>query len=273
MHPQLVITEQSNTRNIEPATPAAPRFSVTLASNKVEIREAQRLRHQIFFEAKHAQAAALGGVDIDDFDKDCEHLIVRDLNTDQVVGCYRIMRPEKAAKRGGYYSDSEFNLSALDPIRPQIAEAGRACIHPDYRSGAVIMLLWSGLVQWMITNNYQYMVGCASIALDGTDGHAQAAAVYAQLQEKFLSPPHLRVTPKIALPLRSLVETSADAPLVRVPPLLKGYTRLGAWICGAPAWDKAFNTADLFTMMSLSQMNQQYAKHFVKVNSSTQTHQ
>ncbi len=270
MHAQMVITEPTSKRNIEPTTAATPRFSVYLAGNKTEIREAQRLRHQIFFEAKQGQGAVLGGVDIDDFDKDCEHLIVRELTHNQVVGCYRIMRPEKAAKRGGYYSDSEFNLEALNPLRPQIAEAGRACIHPDYRSGAVIMLLWSGLVQFMITNNYQYMIGCASIALDDTADHAAgvaaAAAIYAQMQEKFLSPLHLRVTPKIALPLPALVSTNTDAPPIRIPPLLKGYTRLGAWICGAPAWDKSFNTADLFTMMSLSQMNKQYAKHFIKIN-------
>jgi putative hemolysin len=270
MQTHLIATEPSSYRKAEASIATAPQFSVGLAANQTEIREAQKLRHQIFFEGKQAQNALAGGVDIDDFDKDCEHLIVRDLNTRQVVGCYRIMRPEKAAKRGGYYSDSEFNLEALNPIRSQIAEAGRACIHPAYRSGAVIMLLWSGLVQWMISNNYQYMIGCASIPLGGADDHAQAAAVYAQLQAKFLSPPHLRVTPKIALPLLPIEANDGNAPLVRIPPLLKGYTRLGAWICGAPAWDKAFNTADLFTMMSLSQMNQQYAKHFVKINPSTQ---
>ncbi len=251
---------------------AAPRFKVTMAANQTEIREAQRLRHQIFFEGRQNSAPLVGNLDIDDYDKDCEHLIVRDVDSDQVVGCYRIMRPEMAAKRGGYYSDQEFDLSMLDALRPQMAEAGRACIHPRYRSGAVIMLLWSGLTQFMIANNYQYMIGCASIQLNGSSDHLHAASIYAEMEKKFLSPAHLRVLPKLALPLppaNSALAEQAITQALAIPPLLKGYTRLGAWICGAPAWDKDFDTADLFTMLSLSQMNKQYAKHFVKINPSS----
>jgi putative hemolysin len=281
----IMQTHSANTENfahkkLETFVATAPRFSVSLAANPTEIREAQRLRLQIFFEARQLSAVStdnLVSLDIDEFDKDCEHLIVRDVDSNQVVGCYRIMRPEIAAKRGGYYSDQEFDLHTLDPIRPHIAEAGRACIHPQYRSGAVIMLLWSGLTQFMIANNYQYMIGCASIPLNDPNDHTHAVAVYREMERKFLSPLHLRVTPKFALPLPSteavVAQIAPTANPIALPPLLKGYTRLGAWICGAPAWDKAFNTADLFTMLSLSQMNKQYAKHFIKINATAQFQQ
>lgn len=242
-------------------TPSRKRYTVAVARNAREVEEAQRLRYQVFMEEMGARAGAAGGreLDIDEYDADCDHLIVRDQESLQVVGCYRIMRPETAARRGAFYSDSEFDLSRLHHLRSRTAEVGRACIHPDFRTGSVIMLLWSGLARLVVESGYEYAIGCASVNL--SDGHANAVAVYRETAAKCLAPSEYRVFPRHAYPMRELrpVE-SLLAP--KIPPLLKGYVRLGAWIGGEPAWDPDFNTADLFVLLPVSRISGTYARHF-----------
>jgi len=246
------------------------RYQVSLARTADEVREAQHLRYQVFFEemgAAAAQNALQTERDVDQYDADCEHLLVRDLASGMVVGCYRIMRPETAIQRGAFYSDSEFDLSRLDHIRPTTAEVGRACIHPDFRTGSVIMLLWSGLARFMVENNYEYVIGCASIPL--SDGHANAIAVYEEVAATNLAPMEYRVFPKNPYPMGSPDADGASGNRVipmsraRVPALIKGYSRLGAWIGGAPAWDADFNTADLFVLLPITRMSNIYARHFL----------
>ncbi len=241
------------------------RYTVALARNASEIEEAQRLRYQVFFDEMGAtSSSAGGGLDIDEYDACCEHLLVRDDATGQVVGCYRIMRPETARRRGAFYADSEFDLSRLHHLRTRTTEVGRACIHPDFRSGSVIMLLWSGLAQFMLKNRYDYLIGCASINL--ADGHENAIAVYREMINGHLAPAEYRVSPRLPYPIDAL-NTLAAEPIspARVPPLLKGYARLGAWICGAPAWDPDFNTADLFVLLSISRLPATYTRHFMGI--------
>lgn len=248
---------------LQPQTRSASktnRYTVSLARNAREIEEAQRLRYKVFCE----EMGAAGGntvreLDIDEYDGDCEHLIVRDHETLQVVGCYRIMRPEIARRRGAFYSDSEFDLARLDHLRGEIAEVGRACIHPDYRSGSVIMLLWSGLAREMVESNYAYAIGCASVNL--ADGHANAVSVYRESAARCLAPAEYRVFPKHPYPLRELRAIESLMP-PRIPALLKGYMRLGAWIGGEPAWDADFNTADLFILLPIARIAGTYSRHF-----------
>lgn len=237
----------------------ASHFEMRLATNKDEVEEAQRLRYQVFFEEMGARAQSKRSLlDVDEYDADCEHLIVRELKIQQVVGCYRIMRPETAIKRGSFYSDSEFDLTRLHHLRSSTAEVGRACIHPDYRTGAVIMLLWSGIARFMLENRYDYLIGCASVSL--ADGGANALSVHSKAASDWLSPPEYRVFPRHAFPLKGLASLDPQ-----VPPLIKGYTRLGAWICGDPAWDPDFNTADFFVLLSLSRLPQKYVRHFMSL--------
>ncbi|AMS32906.1 MAG: GNAT family N-acetyltransferase [Betaproteobacteria bacterium] len=246
------------------------RYEVSIARTAMEVREAQQLRYQVFVEemgAAVSASVAAAELDVDQYDVDCQHLIVRDVQSDLVVGCYRILCPETAKRRGAYYSDSEFDLSRLANIRPTTAEVGRACIHPDFRTGSVIMLLWSGLARFMAENNYEYVIGCASIPL--SDGHANAVAVYDQVATACLAPTEYRVFPKNPYPLGAhRPQGNSDGARVitmnraRVPALIKGYSRLGAWICGEPAWDPDFNTADLFILLPISRMAGVYAKHF-----------
>jgi putative hemolysin len=133
---------------------SSSKFVLSLASTPEEVREVQRLRYQVFVEGMGLDALANAErLDRDEFDQHCDHLIVRDTRTLQVVGTYRLLSPQAARRIGQYYSEQEFELARLNHLRPNMAEAGRACIHPDYRSGAVIMLLWAGLADYLKKEN------------------------------------------------------------------------------------------------------------------------
>lgn len=239
-------------------TTTKTKFTVSLASGEAEIREAQRLRYHVFAEEMGARLQNReAGIDHDMFDPFCDHLLVRDTISDEVVGTYRILSPENARKIGGYYSEGEFDLTRLAGLRSRMVEVGRSCVHPDYRSGAVIALLWSGLANYMQAHRYDYLVGCASISM--ADGGHTAASIYNKLKYDSLSPVELRVFPRCALPLEAL----NSALRVPLPPLVKGYLRLGAYVCGDPAWDPDFNTADLLMLLPLSSLSAQYARHFL----------
>jgi len=235
-----------------------PALQVSWAKDAGEVKEAQRLRFKVFAEEMGATLTPNAeGLDVDEFDAYCDHLIIRDQDTLRVVGTYRVLPPHKAQEIGKLYSDSEFDLSRLDHLRHKMVEVGRSCVHQDYRSGAVIMALWSGLAEYMLKNNYEIMLGCASIPM--SDGGHFAASLYNGLSAEQIAPIECHGFPKVPLPLARL-NGGLD---VEAPPLIKGYLKLGAKICSAPAWDPDFNTADLLTMLRLSEINPRYAKHFL----------
>lgn len=236
--------------------PARHNLSVDLARNNDEIIEAQRLRYRVFAGEMGANLPTrTPGIDHDIFDPFCDHLVVRDDNSGEVVGTYRILAPDNA-RRIGYYSENEFDLTRLQHLRPRLVEIGRSCVHPDYRTGATITLLWSGLAKYMVENGHDYLMGCASVSM--ADGGHNAASLYNQLQAH-MGPMEYRVFPRCPLPLAALKQ---DLP-AETPPLIKGYLRAGAWICGEPAWDPDFNTADLPILMPMAKVAGRYAKHFL----------
>jgi len=230
----------------------------SLARSPSEVAEAQRLRYKVFAEEMGARLSGHDRRDVDGFDAMCDHLLVRDQDSGAVVGTYRILEPHMAAEAGGYYSAGEFDLTRLLYLAPGMVEVGRSCVDVDYRNGATISLLWAGLAKYMMTRGYEHLIGCASISM--ADGGHNAAAVYTRLAGKYLSPNEYRVFPHTPLPLEAL---ASDIEPV-VPPLLKGYMRLGAFICGEPAWDPDFNTADLLVMLPISRLARRYANHFMK---------
>jgi putative hemolysin len=234
-------------------------YSVGLAQSDSEVEAAQRLRYSVFAEEMGARLhTRTPGVDADFYDPHCDHLIVRDEQLGRVVGTYRILTPEAAKKVGSYYSDNEFDLTRLEHLQPSMVEIGRSCIHPDYRSGAVIALLWGKLAEFMLRHEYRYLIGCASIGM--ADGGHNAANLFVQQLDSNLSPLEYRVFPRHPLPFERLVTGHA----AEVPPLLKGYLRAGAWICGEPAWDPDFNTADLPLLLPMERLSPRYARHFLK---------
>lgn len=244
----------------KPAQPQSQKaLSVRLAATPEQVLEAQRLRFKVFAEEMGALLPGRHqGLDRDIFDPYCEHLLVREEDTGEVVGTYRILTSAQAKKIGGYYSEDEFDLTRFGPLRDRLLEVGRSCVHPDFRNGATIALLWSGLAQFIRSGNYEYVMGCASIGM--ADGGHAAASLYNSVSRTALSPIEYRVFPRCALPLEALEQDRESL----VPPLIKGYLRLGAYVCGAPAWDPDFNTADLLMLLPISNLNERYARHFLK---------
>ena len=238
---------------------AAPsRYHVSLAVDDCEIREAQRLRYTVFAEEMGARLpSVLPAHDIDLYDPFCDHLLVRELASGEVVGTYRILTPEASRRVGSYYSEQEFDLTRLAFLRPRMAELGRSCVHPAHRNGTVISRLWMGLADYMTRYGYDYVVGCASIGM--ADGGHIAARVHRQLAARHLAPVEWHVTPRNRLPV-DLLDDGKTTPL---PPLIKGYSRLGALMCGEPAWDPDFNTADLLMLLPMAQLNRSYARRFI----------
>jgi putative hemolysin len=238
--------------------PRLRRLRVGLAKSEEARRAAQGLRWQVFGEELGARLPSrVPGIDEDVFDAHCDHLVVRDEDSGEVLGTYRLLTPEAARRVGSYYAETEFDITRLRHLRARLVEAGRSCIHPDFRNGAVIAMLWAGLARFMVAHGYGYLAGCASMGM--ADGGHAAAATSASLRQTHLAPIEYHVFPRRRLPLD---EPEARAP-VSVPPLLRGYLRAGAWICGEPAWDPDFNTADFFVLLPLANLAPRYVRHFL----------
>jgi len=234
------------------------RYSVAFARNDAERREAQRLRWRVFADEMGARLRSKEhGVDHDLFDPHCKHLLVRDQRSGEVIGTYRLLPPHGARRVGCYYSETEFDLTRLQLLRPQMVELGRTCVDERHRSGAVIALLWGGVARYMIAHRYRYLIGCASMSL--ADGGRAASAAYRRMRATSLAPIEYQVFPRAPLELDQ-IETSAGSAL---PPLIKGYLRCGAWVCGEPAWDPDFNSADFLMFLPLSHVTGRYARHFL----------
>ncbi|MFZ4623861.1 MAG: GNAT family N-acetyltransferase [Rhodoferax sp.] len=235
---------------------------VSWARHQDEVRSVQRLRYRVFADEMGARLnASLPGHDIDIFDNYCEHLLVRDLASGEVVGTYRLLTPVQAGRAGSTYSDLEFDLTRLRSLRERMVELGRSCVHPDYRTGGVIMALWGALAEFMVRNKLDTMIGCASIPMlhNGIASGDIAASIWQQLKTTHLAPIEYRVHPRLPLPVAQFDSSLAVEP----PALIKGYLRLGAKILGAPAWDPDFNTADLPMLMRINDLPPRYRKHFL----------
>lgn len=222
-------------------------FHITWARHLDEVRHAQRLRHLVFVQEMGAKPTMPNDTpeehEADDFDAHCEHLLVRPRlrggSVGPVVGTYRVLTPAGALRAGGLYSDTEFDLSPLDALRPRMAELGRTCVHPAWRTGATIMALWAALADFMRRNALDSMIGCASVEMrDG--GHA-AASLWTRLRLTHSADDALQVQPRLPLPVDDL-----DCDLsIEAPALIRGYLKCGAKLLGRPAWDPVFQTADL----------------------------
>lgn len=235
-------------------------LSVRLASTAQDVRDAQRLRWQVFAEEQGARLATPDpGFDIDDLDEHCEHLIAKDRGS--VIGTYRMLTAEAARRAGGYYSQREFDLSGIVRHDRRLLEIGRSCVLPAYRTGATIALLWSGLAEYLLASRHDALIGCASIPL-GADGVGGSGAQLAlALSRTHAARDELRAIPRLALPHPYVLQ--ATAPAISTPPLVKGYLRSGALVCGEPCWDPDFNCADLLLYLGVEQLSARYARRFL----------
>jgi putative hemolysin len=240
----------------EPRGGNATALRVGMARSAADLEEAQRLRYAVFAQEMGAKLGnSVEAVDHDDFDMYCDHLLVREAESGRVVGTYRILPPHRREQIGRLYSESEFDLARLGHLRSSLIEVGRSCVAPEHRTGSAILMLWAGLAQYMRKGNYRHLIGCASTSL--ADGGLQAAGLRDRLQD-YLCAPEYRVFPHVPFPHERIARPAS----VEVPPLIKGYLRLGAKVCGEPAWDPDFNSADFLIWLSLDTMSPRYARHF-----------
>jgi putative hemolysin len=237
---------------------ATTRYSLLVATEGEQVRAAQRLRRQVFAEELGAVLhSPEPDLDVDEFDEFCDHLIIRDDSNGAVVGTYRMLPPDRAAKAGRLYAEGEFDIAGLSPLRGGLVETGRSCVHAEHRTGAVINLMWAGIARYMHLSGMRWLVGCASVPL--ADDGVLAAGVWKLAKARHLAPSAWRVRPRLPWP----VDESMAPERVEVPPLLRGYLRLGAWICGSPAWDQDFGVADFLVLLSLDRVDPRYMRHFL----------
>ena len=225
-------------------------YATRLARNRDEVRAAQSLRFEVFnLELNEGlEQSYESGLDQDPFDDVCDHLIVEHLPSAHIVGTYRLQTGENAAAYRGYYCAQEFEFGVFEPLRPQMVELGRACVHPQHRNLVVLGLLWKGIADYAKQHGARYLFGCSSItSQDPTVG----ASTYTELCRKHLVAPAWRTGPLREFHC-SLDNLAAEAP--KLPKLLRAYLSLGAKICGPPALDRQFKTIDFLTLLDLEAM-------------------
>ena len=243
-------------------------FELKLAVTKKDISKAQKLRYRVFFEEGHAIPDAytrLRRRDICRFDSICDHLIVVDHASPKrkVVGCYRLLRQEVAQANGGFYSAQEFDIAPLLARHSdkRFLELGRSCVAAEYRGKRVLELLWRGL--WLYASHHacDVMIGCAS--LPGSDANLHQGAL-AFLRDHAAAPAEWRAS---ALPARRanvIAETQVEArrTLAALPPLVKGYLRVGAYFGDGAVIDREFGTTDVLVIVPMDRIDPRYVDHF-----------
>ena len=248
-------------------------MEVRLANGESEIRAAQELRYRVFHEELGAKAAAAGAQDrrdADRFDDACDHLLVIDSTrgddaADRIVGTYRLLRQERALDTGGFYSSDEFELDTLAARHPHLRflELGRSCVLPEYRSRRTIELLWQGI--WAYVNAYRIgvMTGCASFHGTVPAAHAEALSF---LAHNCRAEGDWRVSAVRsrwhAMDLMPAEAVDARAALAAMPPLIKGYLRLGAKIGDGCVIDHDFGTTDVFVVLPVDTISARYINYY-----------
>ncbi len=251
-----------------------PRYSLLLSTDPAHIESAQRLRYDVFSsEPGFALTGQDSGLDVDRFDEHCDHLLVREENSGELVGCYRMLSPAGAAQAGGLYTATEFDITALDALRPSLVEMGRAVVHNDHRNGAVVLLMWAGILAYLDRCDYDYVTGCVSVPVvsPGEPPGSQIRGVRDFVLRRHPAPDDYRVHPHrpVIIDGRPLDEISPPARPV-IPPLMRGYLRLGAQICGDPAYDADFGVGDFPALLDKRQADTRYLRRLRSISAATE---
>lgn len=252
------------------------RVNVRLTANQGEVEEAQRLRYRVFYEELAAapdKEMALMRLDRDEFDKYADHLIVTDDSReegDRIVGTYRLLRREIAMKFGGFYSSTEFDISSLLNSGHTLLELGRSCVMSEYRTRPVLQLLWQGIADYMADHKIDLLFGCAS--LHGTD-IKNISTPLSYLHHYHLAPENLRPRALkgryINMDIIPKEDIDRKRAFANLPPLIKGYLRVGATIGDGAVIDEQFNTTDVCILMQTNMVSDRYRKHYErKINKS-----
>ncbi|HZF76859.1 MAG TPA: GNAT family N-acyltransferase [Acetobacteraceae bacterium] len=245
-------------------------LGLRLAETAAEVDAAQALRFQVFYEEMGARADAATRAarrDQDRYDAVADHLLVLDHNrgdgAEAVVGTYRLIRRPAAEALGGFYSEAEYDLGPLRHVQGEILELGRSCVAPAYRTRGTLQLLWRGIAAYVFRNRISLMFGCAS--LPGTDLDA-IAPLLTYLHANHLAPPELRprALPERYVPMARMDPAAVDmrAALAELPPLVKGYLRLGGYVGDGAVVDAQFNTTDVCVVVKTDQVTEKYYRHY-----------
>jgi putative hemolysin len=268
----LISSEKPGNPTSGTGSPTEPRYSLVLSTDPAVIEAAQRLRYDVFssepgFTVTGQQA------DVDRFDEHCDHLVVREDNSGELVGCYRMLSPTGAVAAGGLYTATEFDIRALDSLRPSLVEMGRAVVRQDHRNGAVVLLMWAGILAYLDRCGYDYVTGCVSVPVtaDGEPPGTQIRGVRDFVLRRHAAPPHFRVRPHrpVMIDGRPLDDVPPPArPLI--PPLMRGYLRLGAQICGEPAHDADFGVGDFPALLDKRRADTRYLRRLRSMSAATE---
>ena len=234
-------------------------YASRLAATSEEIKAAQALRFEVFnLELNEGLPQSYAtGLDADPFDVVCDHLIVEHLPTKSIVGTYRLQTGVSAARNLGFYSAQEFDFSVYEPLRKEIVELGRACVHAQHRNIVVLGMLWKGIADYAQKRGNRYLIGCSSIT---SQDPAVGASAYSELCRKYLVAPEWRTQP---LPAYDCPLDLVAADGCKIPKLLRAYMNVGAKICGPPALDRHFRTIDFLTFVDLQQLSDQAKERFL----------
>lgn len=242
--------------------------SVRLAQNEDEIRAAQALRYKVFYEEYGAVAdtdMALSKLDIDAYDEYADHLVVVDSAGDEekIVGTYRLLQKGGAKQVGQFYTEGEYNISPLLTSEQSLLELGRSCVEPEFRTRPVLQLLWQGIADYISEHDIDIMFGCAS--LHSTDIKSISKPL-SYLHHYHLAPENLRPRAIKGRYINMSIIPQADLNARRVfaelPPLIKGYLRVGATIGDGAVIDEQFNTTDVCIIVQTHLVTDRYKKHY-----------
>jgi putative hemolysin len=245
-------------------------FSVIVSREIDDVTSAQRLRYRVFYEELRARPdwrARATRRDIDDFDAYCEHILVYASQAPhRPIATYRLLRQQAvAAKGGGFYSEGEFDLAPLFRRHPRLEflELGRACVLAAHRTGPIVALLWQGIWNYVRANRIEVMFGCLS--LEGADPAVHKVRL-SYLAQNFAPPPEwqVRALAHRAVPMNCLSAEAFDVAVAArtLPPLLKGYLRLGSYIGEGAVIDAQFNSTDVFVILPVANINSRYFARF-----------
>lgn len=250
-----------------------PRYTLLLSTDPELIDTAQRLRHEVFTsEPGYELAGTADERDADRFDEFCDHLLVREDTSGDLVGCYRMLPPPGAIAAGGLYTATEFDVGELDALRPSLVEMGRAVVREDHRNGAVVLLMWAGILAYLDRCGYDYVTGCVSVPLQGSSAEnpgEQIRGVRDFVRRRHASPYTVRPYRPVTVAGRALDDIPPPARLA-VPPLMRGYLRLGAKVCGDPAHDPDFGVGDFPALLGKREADVRYLTRLRSVSQASE---
>jgi len=231
-------------------------YRLRLAQSQDDIGAAQTLRFIVFNVemGEGLEDSYLTCRDADRFDAACDHLLVESGESREIVGTYRLQTGATAGARHGYYSETEFDFSPFEPMRGEMIELGRACVHSAHRNLAVLGLLWRGIAAYARERSCRYLIGCSSLT---SQDPREGAAVYSRLLRRHAAPANFQTRPQpgYVCPMDETADQNVD-----IPKLLSAYLSIGAKICAPPALDQEFKTIDFLTLLDLESLAPSAAK-------------